>query len=52
MSRDQLDKIEVEIEQTVERLLIERMMDADLVVIGLENVLRGLAESVAAIREQ
>lgn len=52
MSRVQLEKIERAFEETVENLLIEGMMDADLVVIGLENVLRTLAESVAAVRER
>lgn len=52
MSREQLDVIEGELEKTVEHLLIERMMDAHLVVKGLENVLTGLAESVAAIYER
>lgn len=52
MSREQLDVIEREIEKAVEYLLIERMMEAHLVIKGLENVLTGLAESVAAIYEQ
>lgn len=52
MSREQLETIEGELEKTVERLLIQRMMDVDLVIIGLENVTRLLAETVAAINEQ
>lgn len=52
MSREQLDTIEGELEKTVEYLLIERMMDADLVVRGLENVLRVFAESVASVYER
>ncbi|MFE9497288.1 hypothetical protein [Streptomyces collinus] len=52
MSKRQLDEIEGELEKTVEHLLIARMMDVDLVIIGLENVTRLLAESVAAIREK
>lgn len=52
MSKQQLETIEGELEKTVEHLLIEKMMDVDLVIIGLENVTSGLAECVAAIREQ
>lgn len=51
MSREQLDVIERELEKTIENLLIARMMDVDLVIIGLENVTRLLAETVAAVRE-
>ncbi|MEU3599866.1 hypothetical protein ABZ714_14235 [Streptomyces sp. NPDC006798] len=52
MSREQLEVIEGELDVTIGYLLINRMMDADLVIVGLENVLTNLAEAVAATREE
>ncbi|MET7742003.1 hypothetical protein [Streptomyces sp. NPDC005385] len=52
MSREQLEVIEGELDVTIGYLLINRMMDVDLVIVGLENVLTNLAETVAEAREQ
>lgn len=52
MSREQLEVIEGELDVTIGYLLINRMMDVDLVIIGLKNVTSLLAETVAASREE